>query len=312
MSQAQEDTPNPSDKLCWCPNQSGNLQVGVPISFWEPSRIAEVVRAPYCFPTLGGMTLNIQFGANIHGTNDPGWNAAQESGGGFDGGKASESGSRLVHWYISPIAVMLRLILDSTCLDNAEFDIAYLDEVNPLVRDEILGNTFNPEAYLFGNFQMQALCAVDATVAAVPNGSLPSGYGCTAGFGCDSMIWCAGAHGHKHPLVSNEVDTWQGGVQASALLVNRRADLMGRMLLDWQGAGRDGFCSNYPQVITSKSRYKFTMLGQTDKINGKCCQPLGRTSILWGAGKEIPLLREDFQYIMFKKRNCCEGVFRVK
>lgn len=316
MSGGQEDTPNPGDKLCWCPNRKGDLEVGVPVSFWEPSRIAEVVRRPYCFPTLGGITLDIDFGSQIHASTDKGWNHAAGSGVGFDGDKRRASGSRLVHWYISPIAIMLRLIMDSSCLDNAEFDLAYMDEVNPLVRDEILGNTFNPEAFLFSSLPMQALCAIDATVAAVPRDvsgvDPPSGYGCTAGFGCDAMIWCAGAHGHKHPLVSNEVDTWQGGVQASALLLNRRADLMGRMMLDWEGSGEEGFCTNYPQVIARKSRYKFTMIEQTTKIDGKCCQPLARTSMLWGAGKEIPMLREDFQYVMFKKRNCCEGVYRIK
>jgi conjugal transfer pilus assembly protein TraU len=46
---------------------------------------------------------------------------------------------------------------------------------------------------------------------------------------------------------------------------------------------------------------------QTSKIAGKCCQPLGRSTILWGAGKEFPFEGEDFSYQIFRKRNCCQG-----
>ncbi len=37
------------------------------------------------------------------------------------------------------------------------------------------------------------------------------------------------------------------------------------------------------------------------------CQPYGRTSALWGAGKMIPYTGEDFAYEIFRKRNCCQG-----
>jgi len=46
---------------------------------------------------------------------------------------------------------------------------------------------------------------------------------------------------------------------------------------------------------------------QTRKIAGRCCQPFGRSTILWGAGREIPQIGEDFAYLIFRKRNCCEG-----
>ena len=39
----------------------------------------------------------------------------------------------------------------------------------------------------------------------------------------------------------------------------------------------------------------------------RCCQPFGRTTIVWGAGKEIPVRGEDFAFLLFRKRNCCVG-----
>ena len=59
-----------------------------------------------------------------------------------------------------------------------------------------------------------------------------------------------------------------------------------------------------------KTGYKYNMLypvRQTEKIAGRCCQPFGRSTILWGAGKEIPFIGEDFAYQIFRKRNCCQG-----
>ena len=45
----------------------------------------------------------------------------------------------------------------------------------------------------------------------------------------------------------------------------------------------------------------------TDKESGRCCQPFGRTTVIWGAGKEYPVKGEDFAFMLFRKRNCCVG-----
>jgi conjugal transfer pilus assembly protein TraU len=49
-------------------------------------------------------------------------------------------------------------------------------------------------------------------------------------------------------------------------------------------------------------------IAQTQKIASRCCQPLGRTTVLWGAGRSIPYIGEDFSYMVFRKRDCCMGV----
>jgi conjugal transfer pilus assembly protein TraU len=48
---------------------------------------------------------------------------------------------------------------------------------------------------------------------------------------------------------------------------------------------------------------------QSAKINGRCCQPLGRSTLLWGAAKEYPVKGESYVYLLFQKRNCCERVY---
>lgn len=49
----------------------------------------------------------------------------------------------------------------------------------------------------------------------------------------------------------------------------------------------------------------------TQKVDGKCCHPLGRTTTIWGAGKEFPIKGESFAYQLFRKRDCCSGGFSI-
>jgi len=102
-----------------------------------------------------------------------------------------------------------------------------------------------------------------------------------------------------------------GGVQASSLLVSRLIAKMHREGLMWAASGDSGLCGYYPQLLMDKTNYKYQMLFPVaqNKIDGKCCQPLGRTTAIWGSGKEIPAMGEDFTYMVFRKRNCCQGAF---
>lgn len=303
LSLNQEDTPNPNDALCFC-----NGEAGVHVSFWEPARTFESVRNPYCLSALGGMQLDIGFGSEMRGSTDPN----NHSNAGFPGSEADKprQANRHAHWYVTPLWVILGVVLDSNCLERESFDIAYLSEIDPTWHDPTLEGIFNPDAFLFGNFYAQAVCAADCVAASTPSsiGEYAGIPGYTPGFGFKDMFWCAGCNGNLYPL-GGEIQTYEGGVQSSALMAQRTAARMHRMLTVWASHGSGGLCSTFPEVIMDKTKYKTTMYGQTRKIAGKCCQPFGRTTALWGAGREIPMKREDFPYLIFRKRNCCEGVF---
>ncbi|HRZ62856.1 MAG TPA: TraU family protein, partial [Rubrivivax sp.] len=61
-----------------------------------------------------------------------------------------------------------------------------------------------------------------------------------------------------------------------------------------------------------KTHYKLQMVypvPATAKEAGQCCQPYGRTTMIWGAGKSYPVSGEDFAYQIFRKRNCCAGAY---
>jgi len=279
---SQEDTPNPGGPACYCGTPIP--KVGVKVSFWEPTRRVDVVREPWCMTSLGGVKMN------------PGFDAPASARRRKDSN--STTSFYQAHWYVDPILFYLQAILDSGCLENTGFDVGYFTELDPLWNDDELTRIINPDVYLFGGLVARAACAADCVAA-------------TIGWPNELFYWCAGCNGQLYPLNGN-VAAHVGGVQASSLIMYRLIAKMHREGLMWAASGSDGLCGYYPQILMNRTGYKYNMLypiPQTAKIAGKCCQPLGRTTTLWGAGREFPYAGEDFAYQIFRKRNCCQGAF---
>ncbi len=286
MRDGQEDNGTSGSPFCWCSGSDGTLpRAGVSMSFWEPVRTVEVVRRPFCFPSLGGVMLDPGIDAPAHGR--------------IGEGKALPATSFYqVHWYMNPILFWLEILLDNPCLEQNVFDLAYFTEVDPLWGDSELTFILNPEVALFTSPLAQAACAADCVAA-------------TAGFPLSELFWCAGCQGGMYPL-NGWVSTHIGGVQASQLLGQRFTNKMHREGLIWSASGKDGTCGYVMQPLMDKRNYKTSMTypsRQTEKINGRCCQPFGRSTILWGAGKSFPYRGEDFAYMLYRKRDCCMGAF---
>ncbi|WP_155836375.1 conjugal transfer pilus assembly protein TraU [Burkholderia sp. AU4i] len=278
ISAGQEDGDNPGGLLCAC-----GPVVGIKIGFWEPVRRVDVTRVPYCFVSLGGIKI------------DPGIRAPE--------GEIrmqqdlTKQSSYQVHWYIDPILFWLEVLLDFACLETGSFDVAYLTEIDPTWNDDELTMLLNPETFLFGNPIAQAACAGDCVLS-------------TAGFGSNALFWCAGCNGSIYPF-NGHVQAHISHVQASSLLVQRMTAKLHREGLMWGTMGGSGLCGSYPMPVMDKTQYKYQMLypiPETAKTNGRCCQPYGRTTAIWGAGKSYPYKGEDFSYMVFRKKNCCLGV----
>lgn len=277
----QEDIDNPASPLCSC---GVNPVIGLSIGFWEPARHVEVVRKPFCLASLGGIDL------------DPGIPAPEAARftrpeGDGDGGAFYQA-----HFYVNPVLHYLEAVTDFPCLERGSFDLAYLTEVDPLWGDDELTLILNPEAALFANPVGIAACAADCVAASL-------------GLGVRELFWCAGCQGSVYPM-NGHVPYHLGGVRTAALLAQRLTAKMHRELVAWGWHGQRGLCGPYFEPVMDKTAYKTQLtfpVANTSKEAGKCCQPLGRTTITWGAGKEYPVRGEDFAFLLFRKRNCCVG-----
>lgn len=280
MSFNQEDTENPGNFICVCKEP---IRIGIKTGFWEPVRRVDVTRTPYCFVSLGGVKL------------DPGIRAPEGEI------RLQQDNTRQsnyqVHWYTDPILYWLEVLFDNPCLEKGAFDVAYITEVDPLWNDDELTMLLNPETFLFGNPIAQAACAGDCVMAQF-------------GFGSNTLFWCAGCNGSIYPL-NGHVQAHVSHVQASSLLVQRMTAKLHREGLMWASSGEEGLCGVYLEPVMDKTKYKYHMLypiPQTKKINNRCCQPFGRSTAIWGAGRSYPYEGEDFAYMVFRKKNCCLGV----
>ena len=293
----QEDNKStPKDWFCACENPS---RAGVTLSFWEPTHLVEVTRTPFCMVSLGGIVLS----------KDKAPSASQVTGGGswlqklFGGshkrGSYSDEDANMhnafyqVHWYKNPMIFYLEAILDSDCMDTGVFDVGWMTELDPTWKFPSLSIYQSPDAALFANVPAQAACAADCAKA-------------STGFPFSRLYWCAGCHGTIYPLSG-----WMGGhyspIQASKLMVARMQAKMHRDLVAWRASGKDATCGYKFQPVMDKANYKLSMTYpiSAKKYDGKCCEPIGRTTLLRDTGKAFPYKGSHYAYQLFRKRDCC-------
>jgi conjugal transfer pilus assembly protein TraU len=260
--------------LCTCDKTIP--RIGIPVSFWEPARLVDVTRTPYCLVNMGGISV-----AN---TGTRGRGDIEE-----DQDNVTKKSFYQVHWYTYPVIYWLELLIDFICLENMSIDLAYVTELDPLWNDDEKNSILNPEALLFGNVIAQAACAADCIAASA---SLP----------LDPLFWCGGCQGSLYPFTGT-IDHHTGGVQASLLVVQKMIARLHREGLLWGYMGEAGLCGKYFMPFIRKSQYRTQMTYPV--ANTQNCHPLGHTEIFWGAGKEFPYKGSDFGYLIWRKRDCC-------
>ena len=255
------DTDNPSDPVCACP-AFPLYRIGLSVGYWEPMALVDVTRYPFCMVNLGGQQLDFgdSYGTGNAETADPNQN----------------NSFYYVHWYIYPLIYWLNLITDAVCVEQADFDIAYLTELDPTWRDDEIGLLINPEVILFANPIAQAACAADSVASAI-------------GLPIDTLFWCAGSQGSMYPLTGH-VQEHVGGVQASTLITERMTYKLHREGFLWDSTSEGGaaLCYQYPMPIIPKSRYRYQMVNPIPTTGSGGCYPFGHTTAVWGSGHGAP------------------------
>lgn len=282
----KRDTKNPSSPLCLC--TKANVPVpGISIGFWEPVRLVDITRTPYCMVNLGGLKL---------GGGSP--NKVSSYARGYGKHHAHRSFYH-VHYYIYPLIYWLELITDFICLEQSTFDVAYISEFDVSWNDEKLQTLLNPESFLFGNAIAQSSCVIDCAAATV---SLPR----------DEMFWCAGCWGNIYPFSGANADH-VGGIQSSSLYATRIIAKMHRLGLAKETSndentsltGGGKLCRKSRAMKIKKSQYKLQLVNPKSTSSGLGCWPVGLSDLLYSSFKEYPESGQDFGYLIFRKVNCC-------
>lgn len=256
-----------------CPTPIGPRPC-VPTSFWEPARFVETVKEPFCFPSIGTSLGNPSPGT---------------LGGGIKK-QGSHSTFAQSHYFIFPVWALMDVVLNSACVENEGFDVAYITEVDPLWNDDLLMAMLEPEAILFANPLAQLACVADAVAS---NLGLP----------LSPLFWCMGSWGSAYPLTGhhNSADYVQGNAAIAAKTIYK----MGRQLLLMDPAV--ALCAAVPTPIWVKEHYR---LQEAKPVRDFICHPIGVSSMVWGYAKNPPYgaagnSGDNFLWLIFRKHDCC-------
>lgn len=299
----QEDNKStPNDWFCACSKPS---RAGVTVSFWEPTHLVEVVRTPFCMVSLGGISLKKQKSDASQTTskaNNSGF-LQRLFGGSHKRGRTEQHDQHnafyQVHWYRNPVVFWLETLLDNDCIEEGTLDIGWMTELDPTWKFPSLAIYQAPDSALFANVVAQAACSADCVKAAT-------------GFPFSKLYWCAGCHGSIYPLSG-----WMSGhfseVQAAKLMVARMQAKMHRDLVAWRSSGKDAMCGYKLNPVMDKQNYKMAMTYPVAarKFKGRCCEPIGRSTLVRDSGKAFPYKGNQFAFQLFRKRDCC-GAYKFK
>ena len=272
-----------AEAVCTC-GAGVNLRVGINLGFFEPLRTAEVVREPYCFPSLGGVTINPGVRAPAHGRSARDVNLEETK---------RRTAFYQVHWYTTPWLFILEMLLDSACLEQSPWDMAYLTELDPLWDDPEAAFVLAPESALFANPVAVAACAADCAAA-------------MAGTALPELFWCTGCQGSLYPLAG-----WTASASSHLMawhqMTARMAVKLAREGLLWAAYGKRGQCGPYFEPIPRKDVWRTQLVYPAATASGdRCCQPLGAPTWSWGAGKTWPVTGEDGAVLLWRWRDCCQ------
>jgi len=291
--QLDNDSSSSNNLVCAC----GPQWIGVPVGFWEPSHLVDVSTDPYCTPSLGGNIIgNVGLPADAVGTQ-----SSLRSNMGLN--------YTFYHYttYRNPILFAMQFLSDNPCIDKSPFDILDFSAVNPTWTDDRLGAIFSPDSFLYG------------TLATILTG-IPVGTCSTFDTGdplCMNLRryahWSVGFNGQTYPL-SGALFGTHSTLSAASNIAKKAFTFQHRTMRVWGTSGAAGLCGYYPQLMIDDTDYKISMVfpkSETQPILGRCCQPFGASTLVWGMGSTWPITGEDMSYAVFKKRDCCMAAASV-
>jgi conjugal transfer pilus assembly protein TraU len=270
-----------SQFLCLCEDGGPmGISIGTPVALWEPARLVELTRLPYCSPTLGGIRLQITNSRLLGGASQ----AEHDD---------SDTMFYNYHYFAFPLLIILELLTMAECNADGyvDFDLMYLSELDPTWNDDELAFYTAPEVALFANPFAQMACIADAALG-------------LAGQTMDTLFWCAGNWGGLYPFTGHVIQSDPGSsrVLATSLAAARAIAALHRRGLAWKTMGEDALCGAYLFPTIPKTQYRLEMFFPVAESNDN--HAIGETPFRWGEWRNIPGY-EDYVYLVWRWKDCC-------
>lgn len=245
-------------------------------------RMAEAVKDPLCFPSIG-----LPIGAGPFGL------AGADGGSSGASTKTSKTTFNYTHLISFVPTQVLNLFIDALCLQLSEtyapFTVLYLSEFMPQAKSSEFALLLAPESVLFANPVAQAYCMVDAALTVIEQTD-PIGY------------WCAGGHS-IFPLSNHAVEV--DYVDASSINVAKIIFTLSRSAQILSCLGSQALCSCFPTLIWNKREFRLQIAKPIPDI---FCRRIGKPSLLWNTpNKNTPLIRgaDNLVFMVWRRRDCC-------
>lgn len=272
LGDTEKETENLDDPVCVCTNNG--INIGLNVSFWQPTVIIDTVKDAYCLNAIG---------TKMSGSDAKDGTLSVDVTG---SGRSPEIFSHM-HYYKFPLWKILNLFADLPCQQSGGFDIAIISELLPHWNSSILSALLHPEAAVFANPVAKLSCMTDAVSASM-------------GKPIDSLFWCMGSWGGAYPFTGHAIAgdriEANAGIAAKAIYMMARTGL----LLDY---GVDS-CGGIKTPVWNKSHYKLQLM---KPIKDSSCRSIGESGIHWTSGKDNFMGGGNYTWAVFAKTKCCAG-----
>lgn len=292
------DAPNgaaSSKPFCMCADELGVPEWGIPLGFFQPSRIVSFSPTPYCMPS---------FGVRLADDNTRAGQGRTETA-------IDDTETSFFHYkyWVYPVMQMIEMFSNADCTyDGATtLDLAYFSEADPLYQDDLLAFVMFPETVIFANPIATSICTADCAQI-LAGGEVVENY------------FCAGCSGNLYPMTGNNQYS-DDPVRGTSLLTTRLMATLhrrGQALLTMGNHMIQDSCEpNYAPMLP-KTQYRASMLYPVREASSQptgggessiplstgCCHKLGDSVLKWGNGRLVPG-REAFVYLMYSWNDCC-------
>lgn len=263
-------------KLCSCNDSHGIPQPGYTAGFWNPARILEVARNPWCSPAIGGKKLMDTYRLIGNSRRSP-QNAVFMN----------------VHLLAFPVMQMMELLMNTQCNPEGYVDLDFISmsEVDPSHNDSELDFFTNPFGAVFA--ELENLAAGAAACVAE-----------TAGVETDEMFWWSGCIGGLFPMTGHAISG--GSAARSTTLIGTKYLAKTHLLgLARKTMGDDSLCGGTIFPMLPKSQYKLQRFFPWGEAKATCCHTLGASTYSWGGEyRNIPTV-SDYVYLLWRWTDCC-------